>query len=121
MKPRLKTFNEWKKERLDKNTEARRQRINVETITTFIGFDVLKFIDNEFGRTTGIYDFEARPTQVPEGFDTDETFEFSGDQSMSYKSLKKAQREAEDLVTEIARAIPPNQRGKFMFRVTEKV
>ena len=120
MKPRLKTFNEWKKERLDKNTEARRQRINVETITTFIGFDVLKFIDNEFGRTTGIYDFEARPTQVPEGFDTDETFEFSGDQSMSYKSLKKAQREAEDLVTEIARAIPPNQRGKFMFRVTEK-
>tara|TARA_R110001632_G_scaffold143749_1_gene259873 strand:- start:250 stop:7872 length:7623 start_codon:yes stop_codon:yes gene_type:complete len=120
MKPRLKTFNEWKKERLDKNTESRRQRINVETITNFIGFDVLKFIDNEFGRTTGIYDFEARPTQVPEGFDTDETFEFSGDQSMSYKSLKKAQREAEDLVTEIARAIPPNQRGKFMFRVTEK-
>jgi hypothetical protein len=120
MKPRLKTFNEWKKERLDKNTESRSQRINVETITNFIGFDVLKFIDNEFGRTTGIYDFEARPTQVPEGFDTDETFEFSGDQSMSYKSLKKAQREAEDLVTEIARAIPPNQRGKFMFRVTEK-
>jgi hypothetical protein len=113
VKPRVKTLDEWKKQDIDRIYNAQQHRIYVDRITEFIGFDVLKFIDNQFGRNPGIYDFEARPTEVAEGFETVKTVEFSGD-------TKKAEADARELVRDIANSIPLNQRGKFMFRVTEK-